>query len=302
MSGSAHAHGAHAPVDFGRAFLVGIVLNTGFVLIEAAYGVLSNSVALIADAGHNLSDVLGLVAAWIAVTLSRRPATPRYSFGLRGSSILAALANAVLLLVAIVVIAWEAIRRLLEPAPVASGIVVAVAAVGIAVNVATAAMFARGRRGDLNIRAAYLHMMADAGISAGVVVAGLLIGLTGRDWIDPVTSLLVVAIVFRSTWGLLREAVGMSLASVPPGIDPAAVERHLLALPGVTRIHDLHVWSVGTTDTALTVHLVMPGGCPGDPFLEQAAASIAHEFRIAHATFQVETGEPCIRESAHVHA
>lgn len=297
MSGFAHAHSdhagvrhAHVPEDFGRAFLIGIVLNTGFVLVEATYGILSNSMALIADAGHNLSDVLGLVAAWIAVTLSRRPATARYSYGLRGSSILAALANVVLLLVAMGVIAWEAVQRLLEPAPVASGIVIAVAAAGVAVNGVTALMFARGRRGDLNVRGAYLHMMADAGISAGVVVAGLLIGLTGRSWIDPVTSLFVVAIIGRSTWSLLREAVGMSLGAVPPCIDPAAVERHLLALPGVARIHDLHVWSVGTTDTALTVHLVMPAGCPGDPFLERAAAGISHDFGIAHATFQVETG------------
>lgn len=303
MSVCAHAHDhgsqhAHAPADFGRAFLIGIVLNTGFVVVEATYGVLSNSMALIADAGHNLSDVLGLVAAWIAVTLSRRPATPRYSYGLRGSSILAALANAVMLLVAVGVIAWEAVWRLIEPAPVASGTVVAVAAVGIAVNGATALMFARGRRGDLNVRGAYLHMMADAGISAGVVVAGLLIGLTGRSWIDPVTSLVVVAIILRSTWSLLREAVGMSLASVPSGIDPDAVARHLLGLPGVTRIHDLHVWPVSTTDTALTVHLVMPGGCPDDAFLEAAAAGIAREFGITHATVQVERGAACALEPA----
>lgn len=285
--GTSHTH---APADFGRAFLIGIVLNTGFVVFEATYGVLSNSMALIADAGHNLSDVLGLLAAWIAATLSRRPATARHSYGLGGSSILAALTNAVLLLVAVGVIAWEAVWRLIEPVPVASGTVVAVAAVGTAVNGATAMMFARGRKADLNVRGAYLHMMADAGISAGVVVAGLLIGLTGRDWIDPATSLLVVAIILRSTWGLLREAVGMSLASVPPGIDPAAVERHLLALPGVASIHDLHVWPVSTTHTALTVHLVMPGGCPGDPFLEAAAAGITHDFGIAHATFQIETG------------
>lgn len=293
MNGHARDHGAphtHATADYGRAFFIGIVLNAGFVVVEATYGVLSNSMALIADAGHNLSDVLGLIAAWIAATLSRRPATARHSYGLGGSSILAALANAVLLLVAVGVIAWEAVWRLIEPAPVASGTVVAVAAVGIAVNCATALMFARGRKADLNVRGAYLHMMADAGISAGVVVAGLLIGLTGRNWIDPATSLLVVAIILRSTWGLLREAVGMSLASVPAGIDPAAVERHLLALPGVRRIHDLHVWPVSTTDTALTVHLVMPDGCPGDSFLKAAAAGVARDFGIGHATFQVETG------------
>lgn len=290
-----HAH-AHAPADFGRAFLLGIVLNAGFVVVEATYGLLSNSMALIADAGHNLSDVLGLVAAWLAVTLSRRPATARYSYGLRGSSILAALANAVLLLVAVGVIAWEAMWRLIEPAPVASGTVVAVAAVGIAVNGVTALMFARGRKADLNVRGAYLHMVADAAISAGVVVAGLLIGITGRNWIDPATSLLVVAIILRSTWGLLREAVGMSLASVPAGIDPDEVERHLLALPGVSRIHDLHVWPVSTTETALTVHLVMPGGCPGDAFLETAADGIVRDFGIAHATFQVETGAECAVE------
>lgn len=290
MTGHGHDH-AHPP-DFGRAFLIGIVLNTGFVIVEAAYGYLSNSMALVADAGHNLSDVLALVAAWAASRLAERPATPRYSYGLRGASILAALANGVLLLAAVAMIAWEAAWRLARPVPVASGTMIAVAAVGILVNGATALMFARGRHADLNVRGAYLHMVADTGISAGVVAAGLLIAWTGRGWIDPAISLLVAAIIFRSTLRLLREAVAMSLASVPAGIDPGAVERHLLALPGVAAVHDLHVWPVSTTDTVLTAHLVMPGGSPGDAFLEAAAAGIADRFGIRHVTIQVETSSP----------
>jgi cobalt-zinc-cadmium efflux system protein len=271
--------------------MVGIALNTGFVLIEVAYGYWSNSMALMADAGHNLSDVLGLVIAWSGATLAKRPPTRRFTYGLKGSSILAALANAVILLVAVGAIMLEAIRRFLQPQTVDGTTVIAVAAVGILINGATAMMFARGRRGDLNIRGAYLHMAADAAVSAAVVVAGGLIVWTHQQWIDPVMSLAVSGVILWSTYGLLKESVAMSLGAAPAGVDVDAVEEVLERLPGVTRVHDLHVWSMSTTEGALTAHLVMPAGNPGDVFLREAAAAIDHQFGIHHCTFQVEVSE-----------
>ncbi|RZK97026.1 MAG: cation transporter [Methylobacterium sp.] len=286
-----HAHGghSHAPASFGKAFAIGIALNVGFVVIEAVYGVLGNSVALLADAGHNLSDVLGLVVAWVATVLAKRAPTARYTYGMKGSSILASLFNAVFLLVAVGAIGWEAIQRFGEPAPVAGKTVMVVAAVGILVNGITAWLFASGAKGDINIRGAFLHMAADAAVSAGVVLAGLVILYTGWTWLDPVTSLGIVAVIVWSTWGLLRDSLTMSLAAVPPGIDPTAVRAHLEGLPGVTAVHDLHIWPMSTTETALTAHLVIPAGHPGDGFLMEAAHGMKDGFGIGHVTLQVET-------------
>lgn len=288
--GHGHGHHHHAPPDSARAFAIGIMLNTGFVLLEAGAGVFAGSVALLADAGHNLSDVLGLIVAWGGATLAKRPPSPRFTYGWGGSSILAALANAVLLLAASGAIAWEAVRRFADPPPVPGTIVMVVAAVGIVVNFATALLFARGREGDINLRGAYLHMMADAAVSAAVVGAGLAIWWTGARWIDPLASLLVVAVILLSTWGLLKESVAMALQAVPRGIDPAAVERALAALPGVEAVHDLHIWPMSTTEVAMTAHMVMPAGHPGDGFLHDLQHRLAHDFGIGHATVQVETG------------
>ena len=288
-----HAH-AHAPKSFGSAFALGAALNVAFVAVEAVFGLISNSTALLADAGHNLSDVFGLLVAWAAATLSRQPPTQRYTYGLRSSSILAALFNAVFLLTAVGAIAWEAVGRFASPAPVAGRTVMIVAAAGIAVNGATAWLFAAGRKEDINIRGAFLHMAADAAVSAGVVVAGGLIVLTGAAWIDPAVSLAVCAVIVWSTWSLLGDSVRMSLAAVPPGIDLAEVRAYLQHQPGVVEVHDLHVWAMSTTETALTCHLVMPAGHPGDGFLMQTAHELQHHFSIGHATIQIETSEQTI--------
>lgn len=284
---SGHAHG---PADYGRAFLIGIVLNIGFVALEVGFGLYANSVALLADAGHNLSDVLGLLIAWGAANLSKRRPSATYTYGLRRSSILAALFNALFLLVAVSMIGYEAVVRFFNPEPVQTGVVMAVAAVGIVVNGITAWLFASGRKGDINIRGAFLHMAADAAVSAGVVVAGLLIGVTGWLWLDPLTSLLIVAVILVGTWGLLRDSVTMSLDAVPAGIATHEVEAALTGLPGVARVHHLHVWPTSTTEVALTAHLVMPGGCPGDAFLRDSSAMLHDRFEIGHATLQIERG------------
>jgi cobalt-zinc-cadmium efflux system protein len=301
--GHDHGHGghghSHAPKSFGKAFAIGTALNLGFVIIEAGYGIAAGSMALLADAGHNLSDVLGLLIAWGAATLGRRSPKGRYTYGFRSSSILAAFLNALLLLVAIVIIAVEAIRRFSEPASVAGGTVMIVAAIGIAVNTATALLFMSGRKGDLNIKAAFLHMAADAAVSAGVVVAGFIIVKTGLSWIDPVTSLVIVAVIAIGTWGLLRDSVNMSLQAAPPGLDPAEVAGFLRGQAGVQEIHDLHVWPMSTTETALTVHLLVPGGYPGDAYTARVAADLKEKFGIDHATIQIETdpATPCELES-----
>ncbi|WP_395612174.1 cation diffusion facilitator family transporter [Allosphingosinicella sp.] len=287
----AHAGHSHAPADFGRAFLIGTILNTGFVIVEATFGILANSMALLADAGHNLSDVAGLLVAWGAASLAKRGPTRHYTYGFRRSSILAALFNAIFLLVAIGAIGFEAIQRFANPEPVSSATVIIVAAIGIAINTVTALLFARGRTGDINIRGAYLHMAADAAVSAGVVVAGLVITKTGWFWLDPLTSLAIVAVIFIGTWGLLKDSVGMSLDRVPAGIPPADVEQMLAALPGVERVHDLHIWGMSTTEVAMTCHLVMPGGTAGDQFLHETSAALEERFGIAHTTIQVETGD-----------
>ncbi|MDT0574620.1 cation diffusion facilitator family transporter [Croceicoccus sp. F390] len=280
---------SHAPASFGRAFAIGIALNTAFVIAEAGAGLYYNSMALVADAGHNLSDVLSLLIAWGASVLARRPPSARFTYGLKSSSILAAIANAALLLVALGAILVETLRRFGDPAPVAPGPIMIVAAIGIVINTATALLFMRGRKGDLNIRGAYLHMVADAAVSAGVVVAGLLIWWTGLAWIDPITSLAIVGVIAVGTWGLLKDSVRMGLLAVPENIDEGAVRRRLEALPGVAALHDLHIWPMSTTQSALTAHLVMPDGYPGDEFLHDAAHLLHQDFSIEHATLQIET-------------
>ncbi|HEX8483921.1 cation diffusion facilitator family transporter [Sphingomonas sp.] len=295
MSGHhAHHHGhghSHAPASFDRAFAIGIALNLAFVVAEGLAGFWTGSVALLADAGHNLSDVLGLVVAWGGAALARRAPTKRFTYGLKGSTILAALLNALLLLVALGAIVLAAVQRLGD-APMVPGLTVsAVAAAGIVVNAVTAWLFARGRHGDVNIRGAYLHMASDALVSAGVVAAGLTMWWTGIGWIDPLVSLVIAALIFWQTWGLLRETVEMSLAAVPRGIDYDGVAEALAALPGVARVHDLHIWAMSTTEPVLTAHLVMPGGTPGDAFLDKARAGLRSRFGIGHATLQVERGD-----------
>jgi cobalt-zinc-cadmium efflux system protein len=290
----AHSHDHHhhePPADFGRAFAIGIALNLGYVVIEAGFGLATGSMALLADAGHNLSDVLGLALAWGGLCLAARPASPRFTYGLKRSTILAALANGLLLVLACGAIAVEALRRLADPQPVPGTTVMTVAAIGILVNGLTAWLFASGRKGDVNIRGAWLHMIADAGISAAVVVSGFLILRTSQYWIDPALSLIVVAVIVRGTWGLLREATALALDAVPPGIDAAAVASFLHTQPGVTQVHDLHIWPMGSTDTALTAHLVIPAGHPGDAALARLSHDLDHKFGIGHATIQVETGE-----------
>ena len=286
-----HDHGhthAHAPASFGKAFAIGIALNLAFVVIEAVYGLISNSVSLLADAGHNLGDVLGLGVAWLASVLATRAPTAKFTYGMRGSSILAALFNAVFLLVTVGALSWEAIRRIGSPEPVAGKTMMAVAAIGILVNAVTAWLFASGRKDDINLRGAFLHMASDALVSIGVVAAGLLILLTNWVWIDPIVSLAINGVIIWGTWGLLRNSVGMSMAAVPPQIDPAAVRRFLSAREGVVDVHDLHIWPMSTTENALTCHLVMPEGHPGDVFLHDVARDLARRFRIVHPTVQIE--------------
>lgn len=300
MSGD-HGHGhdhPHRGGAFDRAFLIGMVLNGGFVLVEAAYGFAANSMALLADAGHNLGDVLGLAVAYVGARLVRRPASARFTYGLKKSSILAALVNALLLMVAVGAIGAEAIRRLLHPGDVDGATVMIVAGVGIVINGATALLFARGRKGDINVRGAYLHMVADAAVSAGVVVAGALTLWTGQRWIDPAASLIVAAVILWGTWGLLTEATAMTLAGTPRGIDPAAVAASLKRLPGVIGSHHLHIWPLSTTETAMTVHLQVTEEADRDRVLAQAGEEMHQGFGIAHVTVQVErAGAPQTRRS-----
>lgn len=304
-SHSGHSHGghshSHAPKDFGRAFAIGISLNIGFVLIEAVYGFAANSMALLADAGHNLSDVLGLIVAWVAAMLAKRLPSERFTYGLRSSSILAALFNAVFLLVATGAIVLEAAMRLFDPQPVAGPTVIAVAGAGIVINGITAWLFASGRKSDLNIRGAYLHMAADAAVSAGVVAAGIVIMLTGWLWLDPAISLVIALVIVWGTWSLLRESVLMSLDAVPPAVATDKVQAYLAALPGVSGVHDLHIWSMSTTEVALTVHLTRPGTGPDDAFLAQTSHELAEKFGIHHATIQIEHDHAdCRLAPAHV--
>ena len=269
---------------------------------EAFYGVMSNSLALLADAGHNFGDVLGLLLAWGASVLVKRAATTRFTYGLRGTSILAALANAALLTLVTGAIAWEAILRLSHPAAVEGGTVMAVAAVGIVVNLATALLFMSGRETDLTVRAAFAHMAGDAAIAAGVVVAGFAMQRTGWLWLDPAVSLAIALVVIVATWGLLRDSVALALQAVPPALDAAHVGRWLSSLPGVAEVHDLHIWAMSTTETALTAHLVFPAGFPGDACLRGICEALRAQHSIGHVTLQVETGQPGGGCPASVHA
>ncbi|WP_095012937.1 cation diffusion facilitator family transporter [Tsuneonella mangrovi] len=289
-----HSH-AHAPASFGRAFAIGIVLNTAFVIVEAAYGFMAGSMALVADAGHNLSDVLSLALAWIAAVLATRSPGGRFTYGFKSSTILAALANAGLLLVAIAGIAFETVDRMAQPPAVEGRIMMIVAGIGIVINAATAVLFMRGSKHDLNVRGAFLHMAADALVSLGVVIAGGLILLTGQSWIDPATSLLILGVIAWGTWGLLKDSVKMGLNAVPAHIDQDAVRGYLAALPGVSAVHDLHIWPMSTTETALTAHLEMPGGHPGDGFLHEVATALEAHHRIVHTTVQIETSRESCR-------
>ncbi len=296
--GHSHSHGhAHAPANYDRAFAVGLVLNIGFVAVEVAYGLVANSLALLADAGHNLSDVAGLLLAWGAVWLGRRAPTTRRTYGYGRTSILAALANAALLMIAVGAIGWEAFRRLGMPQTVEAGPVMAVAAVGIVINTATALMFMRGRHGNINIRGAFLHMMSDAAVSAGVVLAGLAIAWTGWQWLDPATSLAIVAIIAIGTFGLLRDSVAMAIDAVPAGIDRDQVFDLLRGQAGVKDVHDLHIWPLSTTSTALTAHLVQEADQIDDHLTTAIVAELRTRFGIEHVTLQFETGcVPCCLE------
>ena len=289
-----HTHGHHhhhgTPDAGNRAFLLAIVLNTVFVAIEFAYGFIANSTALMADAGHNLSDVLGLMLAMGAAMLARREPSARYTYGLRGSSILAALLNALLLMLACGAIAWEAVHRFTEPAPVAGLTVSAVAAIGIVINGVSAWMLMAGAKEDLNMRAAYQHMAADAAISLGVAISGLVILYTGWTWLDPVMSIGIVLLIVMGTWGLLRESLLMAMAAVPASVDADKVSEFLRTQPGVSDIHDLHIWAMSTTETALTAHLVMPAGYPGDAAIDAIVARLKADFAIHHCTLQTEQG------------
>jgi cobalt-zinc-cadmium efflux system protein len=290
-----HAHGhSHAPADFGWRFMVGVVLNLAFVVVEAAFGFTVNSLALVADAGHNLSDVLGLGLAWGAFALSRRAPSSRRTYGMRRSSILAALFNALFLLFAIGAIAWEAIQRFSHPEPVSGWTVVIVALIGIAVNGITTMLFAGGQKEDLNVRAAFLHMAADTAVSAGVVLGGLLILATQWSWIDPLLSLAIASIIFWGTWGLLKESVDLSLDAVPASIDPKKVKAFLQSWPEVVEVHDLHIWPLSTTEPALTAHLVMPKHDCDDAEILRISQALTTEFGITHSTVQIERGSvPC---------
>ena len=292
--GGSHSGHGHAPASFGNAFAIGITLNAAYVAAQVFYGLAAHSVALLADAVHNLSDVLGLVMAWAAIRLARRGPTQTRTYGWGRGTILASLTNAVVLLLGCGAIAIEAVQRFSHPHPVAAGIVMWVAAAGIAINGVTAMMFMRGRKDDLNIKGAFLHMAADAAVSAGVLIAALAIQFTGWQWLDPLTSLAIVAVIVFGTWSLLRDSVNLAMDVVPEGIDLAKVNEALLALPGVSEVHDLHVWALSTTETALTAHLIQSRSIEagaGAGLIALACAEVRKRFKIGHSTFQVETAD-----------
>lgn len=300
--GHGHAH-VHAPANFGRAFAIGFALNIAFVATEWVFGVAANSLALMADAVHNLGDVLALLLAWLAAGLARRPPSERFTYGLRGSSILAALLNGAALLVVTGGLGWEAVRRLPDPGQVEGGIVIVVALVGVVVNGITAWLFMKGGRKDLNLRGVYLHMAADAAVSLAVALAGVVVLFTGWAWLDPALTLAVSAVIVWGSWDLLRQSLRLALQAVPTGIETARVRELLAGLPGVAEVHDLHIWAMSTSENALTAHLVLPGGHPGDGFLRDAARQLELRFGIQHATLQIEvanTGTPCALAPDHV--
>jgi cobalt-zinc-cadmium efflux system protein len=291
-----HAGHVHGPARYDRAFGIAIALNLAFVAAEFIFGFLSQSLALIADAGHNLSDVAGLVIAWFAAWLARKPATALRTYGYRRASILAALANAAILIAAVIWIVAEAVQRFFDPQPIASMTVIVVAAIGVVINTATALLFLRGRHDDINIQGAFLHMAADAAVSLGVVAAGILILYTNALWLDPAISIVIALVILWSTWSLARDSINLSLDMVPPNIDRGAVEKYLASLPGVSSVHHLHIWAMSTTEVALTVHLVRPNASLDDAFLKEACDGLKRSFGIVHATFQIEAGDgagPC---------
>jgi len=294
-------HHHHAPPDYNRAFAAGVVLNVGFVIVEAVFGVLSDSLALLTDAGHNLSDVLGLLLAWGAAALARRRPSVRRTYGYSRATIIASLFSGLLLMGAVGAIGWEAISRLVEPAQPAGKTIMIVAAIGVVINTATALFFLSGKDHDLNIRGAFLHMAADAAVSLGVVISGALIFYFGFDWIDPVISLVIAAVILLSTWGLLRDSLNLAVDAVPRNVDPEAVRGYLSTLPGVREIHDLHIWPMSTTDTALTAHIVMNEFPASDDYLNDVAQVLQERFHINHPTIQLERhgGAFVCHQSAH---
>ena len=300
-----HHHGpgghSHAPKDFGRAFAIGAGLNIAFVVAEVGAGLYTGSLALLADAGHNLSDVIGLLMAWVAVIVARRAPAGRRTYGLGKSTILASLANAGLLLLAVGGITWEAVRRFGSPQDIAPGPVIVVAAIGVVINTATALMFMRGQE-DLNVKGAFLHMASDAAVSLGVVFAAIILWVQPEwRWIDPMISLVIAAVIVAGTWGLLRDSLDLALDAAPRGIDPDKVKAWLAARPGVTEVHDLHIWAMSTSETALTAHLTRPDNTEPDQFLDELCHDLVHDFGIGHATLQLETGRsgPCRLAHAH---
>jgi cobalt-zinc-cadmium efflux system protein len=288
-----HAHGGHghhhAPADMGPAFAIGVALNSLFVAAEVGAGLWAGSLALLADAGHNLSDVLALVLAWGAAALARRAPAGRRTYGLRKGTILASVVNSVLLLVAVGAIVSESFHRLAEPGPVATRIVMLTAGLGVVINTATAMLFFRGSHGDLNVRSAFLHMAGDAAVSVAVVIGALVMARTGFYWVDPALSLVIAGVIVFGTWSILRESFNLALDAAPKGIDVAEVRDWLAAQPGVLEVHDLHIWAMSTTETALTAHLIRPANDDGDAFLHATSEGLARRFRIGHATVQVET-------------
>lgn len=296
--GHDHGHGhSHAPKDFGRAFVIGILLNSGFIVLEVVFGLFSDSLALLADAGHNLADVLGLVLAWVASEMAKKIASERRTYGWKRSTVLAALANAILLLVGVGAIVWEAIQRFDKPVEVAGGTVIWVAALGIVINGVTAMMFMSGRKGDLNVRGAYLHMMADAGVSLGVMISGAIILFTNWTWLDPVVSLGVALIILLSTWELLTDSLNLSLDAVPASIDTAAVRKYLAELPEVSDVHHIHIWPLSTTEVALTAHLVKKEPTLDDALLDRIREELEDHHGIGHVTIQFEAArENCPKE------
>jgi cobalt-zinc-cadmium efflux system protein len=285
-----HAHD-YGVTNYNRAFIIGTVLNVGFVLVEGAFGFWTQSLALLADAGHNLSDVLGLLLAWGASFLGTLPPTKRYTYGFRRSSILAAFINSVILLLAMGGIAWEAVQRISQPNPTSGTTIIVVAGIGVVINTLTALLFVSGREEDINLKSAFLHMAADALVSLGVVLAGIVIITTGWLWFDPVISLIIVVVVVVSTWGLFKDSLNLSLDAVPRQIEPLAVKTFLAELAEVTQVHDLHIWAMSTTETALTAHLVIPEGHPGDDFLVRVSQQLRDKFGIGHSTIQIEVND-----------
>ena len=281
-------HHHHATPDYNRAFAAGVILNVGFVIVEAVFGVMSDSLALLTDAGHNLSDVLGLLLAWGAATLAKRRPSPRRTYGFSRATIIASVFSGMLLMGAVGAIGWEAVNRLVEPAQPAGKTIMIVAAIGVVINTVTALFFLSGKDHDLNIRGAFLHMAADAIVSLGVVISGALILFYGMNWIDPVISLVIAAVILLSTWGLLRDSLNLAVDAVPRNVDPEAVREYLASLPGVRALHDLHIWPMSTTDTALTAHLVMDVFPDSDYFLSDVAKVLETRFSIEHPTIQME--------------